>query len=140
MCSDSMSKVLKPVGNVKTDYVDDVTEIVLAKDGFTGFFQNNRESQCPIQKCTLLESGCKKPYEGQNVKMGESAPYTISTQYNKILGFSENLCIQCTNGEQIVDQDEFKIEQISKCVSTLSNLGTAFPPVTIDHDDSSASH
>jgi len=48
-------------------------------DNAETFFNNRRESICPITKCNLMKEDCKTKNANKNVKLSDKWPYEITT-------------------------------------------------------------
>lgn len=61
--------------------------------GYSSFFQNSDEDNCPIKKCTLFKSGCTDPYLGTNLIMVSESPFVIQQGPTVTAGEAEKVCI-----------------------------------------------
>ena len=93
-----------------------VAPLVLEYDSFStsGFTErtdwskaltNTDEDNCPVLKCEVKkregENCVAYPADGK-VKMRSAAPWTITYQNNEVEGYSEDLCIECSNESKTV--------------------------------------
>ena len=65
---------------------------------FTSFFKNDDAEHCPVRSCVLLNKGCLTKYTKANIKMSSTTPWTISVGDDVQNGYTDETCVQCTNG------------------------------------------
>jgi hypothetical protein len=78
---------------------------------WTDFFQNSDTTNCPVTACTLYASPCPTAYattysSGKQLMSGIS-PWGITANKNILAGWTETVCISCTNGAQTIIKDNY---------------------------------
>ena len=100
------------------------------------FDNKNEDGKCPITSCSLFQAGCKDPWTDPLIKLSGTQ---ILSQVNELYGWNHKLCIRCTNGNnvyprQTIEYDNYRVQQQSKCVSTLEPADNEFQPILINYD------
>ena len=90
-------------------------------------------TECPVTKCELKTKGCNQTYAGTNLKMDLVSPFELKGKRNSILGFKEDICVQCTNGQMTVTNN-ITLTQTSKCLVVLEPSATPLKNQNINHD------
>jgi hypothetical protein len=55
------------------------------------------------------------------VNMGDSSPWDMTAEKDRAAGYSQSLCVSCTNGAQNITIDDWVVTQTaSPCASTLT--------------------
>ena len=80
-------------------------------DAFDMFFRSTDPVNCPITACKLMSQGCDSDYLGRYMTMKQSAPWTMTTQLNRAVGYSETVCIKCSNSAASISHDNFVVTQ-----------------------------
>lgn len=114
----------------KLEWKKEPTKVTI--DNAESFFNNRRESICPITKCTLMKEDCKTKNTNKNVKISDKWPYEITTDQQSILGYETGFCLECWVGDQKTQSKPFKLTQTSKCLTTLSASKSPFSMKYID--------
>lgn len=64
-----------------------------------------------------MYAGCQQPYTGNEVRIDGVSPWQMYAPVNVLLGFVEEFCVKCQSLDQVIYQDEIKVQQQSKCSS-----------------------
>lgn len=56
---------------------------------------------CTSHTCSMLASGCGGAYSGSKLIMGPANAFSITAIRNVIAGYTETVCISCTNGMDV---------------------------------------
>ena len=64
--------------------------------GWTIFVTNADTTNCAITSCVLKESGCGSAYSAGELTI--TSPWTVTANQNVQAGYSEPVCVSCTNG------------------------------------------
>jgi len=75
--------------------------IITPWSDWDSYFSNTETSDCPITGCTLYESDCSTVMSSP-ISIGVSSPWDIFANIAIPAGYSETLCVECTNGSQTV--------------------------------------
>ena len=70
-------------------------------------FENGDSKNCPITKCILKNKGCASDYIGKNLKIKDREIEAINFMSNWV----DQICLECTNGKQTINYDNWKISQ-----------------------------
>jgi hypothetical protein len=56
---------------------------------------------CPLSKCELKKSGCVDPYDGTNLSIGDSDPFSITAKVDNVSkeGYKDTVCVSCSTAE-----------------------------------------
>ena len=127
-----------PKRSVEVEYDKSGSTPITVVDDYNKFFVNLDDQNCPITKCQLKESGCFKSYSAPNLAIefvsGNKFEINVKT-LDVIHGWSETVCVFCSNGIQSLTFDDFKVSQRSKCVSVLSASATQVKPLVLKYDE-----
>jgi len=93
---------------------------------------------CPISSCTLLAQGCMLPYSTGllDVSILAAPPNTISVNQMKFDGSNVHMCVECTNGVQTLQADNWLFSQVQgTCLYALDPITTPLiTPKTYQYD------
>jgi hypothetical protein len=110
--------------------------------GWTYYFANSQSSACDPTTCTLWGVGCSSAYSSVypsgKITMAGSSPWGFTSVKNVMAGWSEYICLKCTNGQQTINYDSIVIKQDAvNCYTTLSAPSTLpTNPLTIAYASS----
>jgi len=79
---------------------------------------------CPTSSCSLqtYASGTCGTYSGRIRIPVNSSPWTINADKNVNLGYTESMCISCTNGIQTIIYPNYAVSQTENpCRSSITN-------------------
>ena len=94
-CLTTLSAAQNPLGDQSFSYDSQPAEV---GSGYTSFFANSDEVNCPVTMCALKQQGCQASYEDGRVTVGSTSPFVIQTVRNIKSGFEDRVCVECTNG------------------------------------------
>lgn len=63
------------------------------------FLASSDKINCPITSCALKEKDCVGSYKG-SIALSTKAPFEISGNSNQEKGWSEDVCLVCTNKDE----------------------------------------
>ena len=104
--------------------------------GWSSFFKNSDETNCPISSCSLLEPGCSQPYTKTSLAVSSSAPFVVERGLAVTAGVAEKVCIKCKNKDQEITSDNFSVTQTGACLATLSASGAQFTAPKLEYGKS----
>ena len=68
---------------------------VVLTNNYDPLFDHTLRSDCPISKCTLMDSTCNNPTSTPHVKLGPAPDYALIGIRSNFLGYTDNLCVSC---------------------------------------------
>ena len=77
------------------DYASTGTE---ALGDYTNAFTNSESTDCPITSCSMKAQNCISAYVPGQLAMGASTPWALTANKNVFGGYTETVCLECTNG------------------------------------------
>jgi hypothetical protein len=91
----------------------DTSEVIhpledMASTDWNTYLSNTETANCPITSCTLFEAGCSTPLTSP-ISMG-ALPFDVTALKNDPVGYTQDMCIECTNGAQTVQIDNWSLE------------------------------
>ena len=94
-----------------------MTEYALSTDMFT----NVNNVDCGVfTACVLKPSGCGAGSYSGKAQLGASPNFAMSTTQNFDAGYTETLCVECSNAVgSSVQKDGWVIEQTRNCATAL---------------------
>lgn len=77
----------------------------------TTYFGSADEENCPVNRCTLKNVGCQTDYvkpvgAANTIKMESVSPWKIEGIKSHPDGYDFAFCLECANGDQIIQEDE----------------------------------
>ena len=104
-CLTSLANADVPVTEKTLEYMETAQTVAVVTD----FFKNTGEESCAATSCTLKAVGCTEPYSSTML----TAEGTSITNKNvdktiALAGYTENVCVSCTNDQQTITIDNFK--------------------------------
>jgi hypothetical protein len=93
------------------------------------FFSNSDTTNCPITSCSLYESGCSTEMNDP-VNMGDSTPWDMTAEKDRTAGYSQSLCVSCTNGAQTITIDDWFVTQTASPCGNILSVPSATPDAT----------
>ena len=127
-CQKSLSKAQKPLGSQDIDLGGEINDVKIG-NGWPSFFANSETEKCPINSCVLKNKGCQTAYTGNNIKISQSKPWYLTTSRTQNnVDQNDLLCIQCSNGEQTITHDNFKVRTFNSCLKSLTTSGSFVVP------------
>ena len=89
------------------------------------FFANSDAANCPVTSCTLYGFDCSTAYAtaytGPEMSVAASTPFVITAMNDNAAGWTEAVCVSCTNGAQAITYSTFTVIQSPlNCASALS--------------------
>jgi hypothetical protein len=70
------------------------TELV---GGWSLLFVSSDQTNCAISACLVMAQGCLSVYGGNKLTIGSTNPFTITARKDYNPGYTETVCIKCTN-------------------------------------------
>jgi hypothetical protein len=101
------------------------------------YFSNTDTTNCPITSCTLYESGCSTALSSP-VSIGGSSPWDVTALLNQMNGYSQSMCVSCTNGAQTIQKDNWSVNLID-CENAISNPASAPTASSLTYDAATSS-
>ena len=108
----------------------------MSSTSWDSYFSNTDSTNCPVTSCTLYESDCTTVLSSP-VSIGSSTPWDITALRNTLAGYSQTMCISCTNGAQTVQKDNWSLTLLA-CENGLTSPASS-PTSSLLAYDSSAS-
>ena len=82
--------------------------------------QNSDATNCGITSCSIKTSGCSGAYSPGQLSMAGSTPWAITANQNIQNGYTETVCVSCTNGLDTYSYFNFIVTQIRDCATALT--------------------
>jgi hypothetical protein len=76
---------------------------------WTTYFVNADTVNCDITSCVLKAQGCLTAYSPGNLVIAGSMPFAITATKNIPAGWSETVCVECTNAQDIQQLDSYVV-------------------------------
>ena len=84
------------------------------------FFTNTEPIECPLT-CVLKQDGCSIAYLPGQVFIDVSSPFLITASANIEPGYSETICVECSNPGEILTVDSVVVNQKRDCLNKLTS-------------------
>ena len=82
---------------------------------WTTFMTSTSSPTCDPTSCTLYGAGCSTAYAtaypGGKTSIAGSTPWAITAARNENAGWTETICVLCTNGQDTQQTDNFYLQQ-----------------------------
>jgi len=88
-------------------------------ENYNSFFKVLDEVYCYLTTCAIRNPGCG-PYSGSRITISGITPFAISMPQNVVEGWTETICIECSNGQQTEQYDNFIVTQIRDCSTAIT--------------------
>jgi hypothetical protein len=112
-CSNVLSSSISPE-DVSFDYDSvSVPETISLTSSWTSLdvhFGNTDTTCCPITSCLLYENDCITPMSSP-VSMEGTSPWGIEALKDLSAGYTQTLCVKCSNGDQEIEVNGWTITQ-----------------------------
>jgi hypothetical protein len=95
------------------------------------YFGNTDTNNCGITSCTLYESDCSTALSNP-VSMAGVSPFDVTALKNVLAGYSQTMCVSCTNGAQTVHKDNWSVSQLTCNTVLTAPTTTLTTSVTYD--------
>ena len=115
-CLNTLSVISSPTSSAIEGYNTSPNTITVSTS-WSNFFQTSDSTNCPITSCSLSLRGCTGSPTYSS--MSSSSPFGITSQRNVQAGYTEQLCVTCTNLQDSINYDLLVVEQ-KNCGSALS--------------------
>ena len=73
------------------------------------FVVNSDATNCPVTTCGLYAAGCTTPYAtaypSEHLVIESATPWTITARRNNYHGYTETVCVKCTNSPSYITFD-----------------------------------
>jgi len=76
---------------------------------WTDFMQNSDATNCGITSCLIKRPACNAAYVPGELSIAGSSPWAITANQNIQAGYTETICVECTNGAEIQIYDNYII-------------------------------
>jgi hypothetical protein len=91
----------------------DLSDVIHPSSGMSSsdwdsYLTNSDTSNCPITTCSLFEAGCSTLLSSP-VSMEASTPWDVTALTNFPAGYTQSMCVECTNGAQTVQIDNWSM-------------------------------
>jgi hypothetical protein len=93
------------------------------------FFENADGLNCPITSCSILAVGCGTAYPPGELSISGSFPFTVTSNKNVLVGWTETVCIECSNALQTITFDNYVVTQNRDCGTALTLVSMPADPV-----------
>ena len=102
-----MTKTLVDINDISYEEVSGFKKLINANQVFT------TKDNCWIKSCELKEAGCQNSYQGDKLKLDG---LSMSAAKNVILGWTETVCLSCTDSSEKTHDKKLNVKQKAKPV------------------------